>query len=1627
MLKRVNTRKTKRVISVFLLLLFMMSVSIGDTPALAGGGVASLHMNGGTGYIFNFVFRLASGGPDQTITIPGNGTVAAIYSPSGSALAIGDQLIYVLVTDSNGIPIGTILPNAIGHRSDTGCVLQADGSMGANGQMVGNTGTINFWFNGFTSGSNVQPGASYLMANKVWINADGTPFTGTPPALSFTLNGSFTIAGNPYTVTNIPMLPGVPVLVQDGNYTITEPDLTGSGFRLVSILSTTMQPNLPNRSASVTTNNSNYSATFTNQEIPINTTLTLDGLKVGNGIPAATADVPAGIFNFSVTDQATGLIVATGTNEAGTNYGGTAYMPIDFTPIEYTAADIGQHTLIVQETGTTDPTWFIDNISQFEVMVNVSLSGNNVVANAAYMGNIEFHNYNNARGSFQPAATKEAPGSTLEINQFTFAVRDMATGTIVSTGTNDANGNIDFSLINYNGVNDLGTHTYTVFETSPNVNGWTLMNPGPYTITVNVAEDPSDPAGPLIVTPAYPNGTETSNINFINVYMSHGFLSLAAQKTAVGGTLQAGQFQFAVVDNNGNTIASGSNDANGNVVFSTINYNSYTPGDVGFHRYSIIETSPSAGGWTTSSVVYPLLVSVADNGNGTMTVQAFTILRSDFTFTNIYGSSGSVTLAATKTTNGGGTLAAGQFEFAVQDEFGVTVATGVNDAAGNITFTPIDYTNNDVGTHNYTILETSAGGNGWTTSSVVYNVSVRVVDNGNGTITATPIYPIGGVIFVNTYGASGSIALSAIKSTTGSTVAAAAGMFNFAIMDANGVIVSTGTNDANGDILFSAIPYTLADVGTPQNYTIVEKDTGSVNWQTDSTVYNVTVNVTDNGDGTLTATQISPDPLSDIVFTNTFIPPPSGTLVISKAFTGLPAGFNVFNPANISPISFLVVGQQNPEVYRLTVMFNRANFSWNPSTGTFDCVLPGLPLGTYTVTESGGQTPGYDLNISMPLPSVSLTETGATFNIIDNYTPTPVTPVNHPSMTINKNFHGLTVAERPANFQIVITGPGGFSETLSLDQAMSGTDGTFTDLAAGAYTIDEQNSSVSGFNMTVNINNSAVTLPYTIQIDDTMTQVSITIDNYYTPIPPPTDNLTIAKAFAGLPAGFDVLDPNNNMSTVSFLVVGIDSNNTEVYRQTILFNSANFTWNSGTRTFNCLLSNLPLATYTVTESGGNIPGYIQSVSYLPPVASTPTDITFNVTNNYTIIPTPPVIQPPVIQPPIIPPVTPPPVVQPTPAPSLTINKNFHGLTVNERPANFQIIVTGPNNYSQTLSLNQVISGTGGILTNLAAGAYTIDEVNSSVSGFNMSVNVNNNTATLPYTVTITDTMTGNTTIIIDNYYTPIPPPSDNLTISKAFTGLPGNFNVFDQNSISPISFLVVGTDSANTEIFRQSVLFSNTNFTWNPATGTFDCILTNLPVATYNVYESGGHVPGYELSVSPLPPLASNTTSSAFTLTNNYSPTPVTPAVHPALTINKAFHGLTPAERPGNFQITITGPGAFNQSLNLNQAVSGGGGTFTNLAAGTYTINEINSNIPGFSTSVSINNRTVTLPYTVQITNGHITVTIDNTYTPRPPASPPPAPSTGISRNIVLPLLIFTLGTICIAGAEAYRRRCRQK
>jgi len=88
------------------------------------------------------------------------------------------------------------------------------------------------------------------------------------------------------------------------------------------------------------------------------------------------------------------------------------------------------------------------------------------------------------------------------------------------------------------------------------------------------------------------------------------------------------------------------------------------------------------------------------------------------------------------------------FGFIVEDENGSIIATGTNRADGAITFGAIGFT--APGDYSYTVSEISGGTSGITYDNTLHRVNVTVAES-SGTLTATPSYPSGGIVFNNIY------------------------------------------------------------------------------------------------------------------------------------------------------------------------------------------------------------------------------------------------------------------------------------------------------------------------------------------------------------------------------------------------------------------------------------------------------------------------------------------------------------------------------------------------------------------------------------------------------------------------------------------------------------------------------------------------------------------------------------------------------------------------------------------------------------------------------------------------------------------------------------------------------------
>jgi pilin isopeptide linkage protein len=244
-----------------------------------------------------------------------------------------------------------------------------------------------------------------------------------------------------------------------------------------------------------------------------------------------------------------------------------------------------------------------------------------------------------------------------------------------------------------------------------------------------------------------------------------------------------------------------------------------------------------------------------------------------FTVTNKHVS-GSLTLEAKKSLTGA-TLKAGEFTFLLTeiDENGEAIeadVTASNDAGGAITFPTLTY--NEAGTHYYQITEVNDGRSGYSYDSSVYTVTVTVEDDHAGALQTaiTAITRDGvaldtdaGVIFINAYSASTDVTLKAAKAMKNADTAL--GTFQFELKDASGNVLQTVTNDAEGAITFGKLTYDQNDAGRTFTYTVSEKQPTTADaYIYDETVYAVTVSVSDNGNGTLSAvTTVDGAPYTD--------------------------------------------------------------------------------------------------------------------------------------------------------------------------------------------------------------------------------------------------------------------------------------------------------------------------------------------------------------------------------------------------------------------------------------------------------------------------------------------------------------------------------------------------------------------------------------------------------------------------------------------------------------------------------------------------------------------------------------------------------------------------------------------
>ena len=504
-------------------------------------------------------------------------------------------------------------------------------------------------------------------------------------------------------------------------------------------------------------------------------------------------------------------------------------------------------------------------------------------------------------GSAAIKAHKTLTGRPLEADEFSFSVVNTLDNTAepVARGTNDAQGDIAFEPISYtmeklnNDVADglavraadgVYTYTYAVSEDTSSLPAGVTPVAASFTVKVLVTDSGT---GSLDARVVYPEGSDGS-LEFRNAY---GTGVGGATELAVGGAKVlkvesgetapdiAGKYTFTLTGSKGAPMPEGAKDgvktatngASGSVDLGTISYTMESVFGSGSGErtktfdYTVTESGEVPGVVNDPVSSHSFTVTVTDNGDGTLSAVSSEKPGAQFTFTNTYSvkpSESTLTgeggFTITKTLSGRD-LREGEFEFALasQAEGEQTVVTAKNDASGKVAFPAISF--NAPGEYHYRLAEVDGGLGGVTYDTTVYDVTAKVVDNGDGTLGVTwsvskDGQPLEGkeIVFANSYKAAGtSITFNAAKVLTGRELKK--GEFTFELRDANGKVLQTVKNGALTEGGYAPIdfaPITYDEPGT-HDYRIVEVKGDAEGVTYDEAVFTYHVVVTDDGNGQL--------------------------------------------------------------------------------------------------------------------------------------------------------------------------------------------------------------------------------------------------------------------------------------------------------------------------------------------------------------------------------------------------------------------------------------------------------------------------------------------------------------------------------------------------------------------------------------------------------------------------------------------------------------------------------------------------------------------------------------------------------------------------------------------------------
>lgn len=418
-------------------------------------------------------------------------------------------------------------------------------------------------------------------------------------------------------------------------------------------------------------------------------------------------------------------------------------------------------------------------------------------------------------------------------------------------------------------LDDEGTYTYTLKEIIPDekIPGM-IYDETAYTLVVEVVDNGD---GTMSATIVSINGEAdfeppvfTNTYKLDDVTLEVDFVD----KQLTGRDLVPGEFTFELKGTDNVQHLFGTNDADGNVIFSDV----LTFHAVGIYHFELRETSADGKGITTDKAVYTVIVTVTDeNGRLVANYEILNLVGKDVLFENTYTTKPvTYTISGTKELTG---------RVLLNDEF-TFVLTEADDAAGTIskdanTWEAKNFTNGSfafaeltftkAGTYYYTVYEKATGSAdyGIRYDETNYVVAIIIEDNLEGQLYVSNVTTtiVGGdeadsITFINRYEPDPTSAqIPGSKELIGKVLSEGAFGFNLYEADENWneiKLLESKENDANGSFTFSAIDYETAG---NRFYLVKEVNDG----QTidgviyDDTVYRVKIEVTDDLMGQLQA------------------------------------------------------------------------------------------------------------------------------------------------------------------------------------------------------------------------------------------------------------------------------------------------------------------------------------------------------------------------------------------------------------------------------------------------------------------------------------------------------------------------------------------------------------------------------------------------------------------------------------------------------------------------------------------------------------------------------------------------------------------------------------------------------